>query len=79
MGKSCAHRPEGSRFESGWATIDLFPQCFSSSYKNSMSTCKSSSQVPHQSFRVQTAALLIWPSAPPAVVQRVKHCIGTKN
>ena len=25
----------------------LFPQCFSSSYKNSMSTLKSSSQVPN--------------------------------
>ena len=42
--------PEGSRFESGWATIDLLPQCFSSSYKNSLSAFKSSPQIPHQSF-----------------------------
>ena len=43
----------------------LFPQCFSSSYKNSMSTCKSSSQVPHQSFRAQTAVLLTPAFGPP--------------
>ena len=45
----------GSRFESGWATIDLLPQCFSSSYKNSLLAFKSSSQIPHQSFHALTA------------------------
>ena len=38
-------------------TIDLFPRYFSSSYKNSMSTFKFRSQVPHQSFRGQITAL----------------------
>ena len=33
-------------------------KCFSSSYKNSLSAFKSSSQIPRQSFRAQTARLL---------------------
>ena len=45
-----------------------FHNVFSSSYKNSMSTCKSSSQVPHQSFRAQTAALLTPAFGPPGHV-----------
>ena len=43
----------------------IFPQCLSGSYKNSMSTCKSSSQVPHESFRAQTAVLLTPAFGPP--------------
>ena len=43
-----------------------FHNVFSSSYKNSMSTCKSSSQVPHQIFRAQTVALLTPAFGPPA-------------
>ena len=39
----------GSRFESGWATIDFF----FSSYKNFLLTFQSSFQALHQSFRVQ--------------------------
>ena len=49
-GKIVRYWPEGNRFKSGWATIDLFPQCFSSSYKSSMLTFKSSSQVSHEGF-----------------------------
>ena len=52
-GKIVHYWPQGSRFESSWTTTDLFPKCFSSSYKNSMSTFKSSSQVTHQSCRAQ--------------------------
>ena len=62
-----------NRIESGRATIDLFPQCFSSSYKNSISTCKSSSQVLHQNFRAQTAALLsgLCPPPPPVLMEHL--------
>ena len=57
MGKSCAIVLKGSRFESGWATVNFF-HCVFQFLQNSMSTIKSSSQVPHQSFRAQTAVLL---------------------
>ena len=66
-GKIVRYCPEGRRFESGWATIDLFPQCFYSSYKNSVSTFKSSSQVPHQSSRTNRGVAHpgLCPSLPP--------------
>ena len=51
-------------FESGWTTIDLLPQSFSSSHKNSLTAFKFSSQILHQSFCAQTASLLIPPSPP---------------
>ena len=63
-GKIVRYWPEGSRSESGWATIDLFPQYFSSSYKTYLSTFKSNFQVLHQRFRAQTSALLTAAFAP---------------
>ena len=62
--KSCAMdlRVAGS---SPARVLILFPQCLSSSYKNSVLTFKSSSQLPHQSLPAQTAALLTPAFAPP--------------
>ena len=59
--------PEGSRFESGWANIDLLPQCFSSSCRNSLLAFKSSSQILHQSFHAQTVLLLTPSFGPPEI------------
>ena len=41
---------------------------FSSSYKNSLSAFKSSFQIPHQSFRTQTASLLTPAFGPPVLM-----------
>ena len=42
-----------------------FHNVFSRSYENSLSASKSSSQIPHQSFRAQTASLLTPAFGPP--------------
>ena len=57
MGKSCTMdlRVPAS---SSTGQLLIFSTKFFSSYKNSLLTYKSSSQVPHQSFRVQTAVLV---------------------
>ena len=64
MGKSCAVdliRVVGS---SPAGQLLILSTMFFSSYKTSMSTFKSSFQVPHQSFRAQTAVLLTSTSSP---------------
>ena len=57
MGKLCTIdlRVAGS---SSTGQLMIFSTKFFSSYKNSLSTYKSSYQVPHQSCRVQTAVLV---------------------
>ena len=56
---NCALLSEGSRLESGWATVEIdFHNVFPVRTEKSLSAFKSSSQIPHQSFRAQTASLL---------------------
>ena len=69
MGKSCAIDLRVAASNPAGQLLIYFHNVFpvssnSCSNKNSMSTFKSSSQVPHQSFRAQTAVLLPPTSSP---------------
>ena len=64
MGKSCAIDLRVAGSSPAGQLLVYLNNVFSSSYKNFMSTFKSSSQVPHQSFRAQTAVFLPLTSSP---------------
>ena len=65
MGKLCANDMIVAGSNPAGQLLIYFHSVFPVLTKNSRSTCKFSSQVPHQSFRAQTVGLFILAFGPP--------------